>query len=366
MTINEHIINLLFSYDCVIIPGFGGFVARYFPAEIQEGTYMFRPPSKRVSFNARLKENDGLLAHYISQKEGISYHEAMQTIEISVRAWNRILESGNKISLDGIGKIYQDSEGNLQFTPSLEANFLTSAYGLGLFRSPAVSAESMIVQSIRQQAQVEGQVYEHRNAGYFISNLLSTVKVASVVLIVGSVFYLAVDNSNLFKKSQTDSFSYIGFSTFTDSTEFSEQSGNATPNDKVDLRNTEVASLDFEPQSSKVFFNSDGSADLLPSQRYEDNYPVVQTEATAPDDSDGRAQVQVSNPKGDIKISAGVFAVEDNALKRKQQIADLSMTPEIEPVGKFFRVIVRCNKNEVDQILLRIKESVASDAFVIK
>lgn len=366
MTINEHIINLLFSYDCVIIPGFGGFVARYFPAEIQEGTYMFRPPSKRVSFNARLKENDGLLAHYISQKEGISYHEAVQTIEISVRAWNRILESGNKISLDGIGKIYLDSEGNLQFTPSLEANFLTSAYGLGLFRSPAISAESVIVQSIRQQAQLEGQVYEHRDAGYFISNFFSTVKVASVILVVGSVFYLAVDNSNLFKKSQTDSFSYIGFSALTDSSETPQYSGNATVTDKVDFNKAEVTALDFDPPTPKMLPDLDISTDLPPTGRDQAISPSINPEKTVQNDSPSDVQLQVSDLKDDIKISIGLFGVEDNALQRKRQIENLSLTPEIEPMGKFFRVIVRCNKNEVDQILQQIRQSVASDAFVMK
>lgn len=360
MTINEHIINLLYSYDCVIIPGFGGFVARYFPAEIQDGTYMFRPPSKRVSFNARLKENDGLLAHYLSQKEGISYQEAMQTIEISVRAWNRILESGNKISLEGIGKIYLDSEGNLQFTPSLEANFLTSSYGLGLFRSPAISAESMIVQSIRQQAQLEGKVYEHRNAGYFISNLITTVKVASVILVVGSVFYLAVDSSSLFKKSQTDSFSYIGFSAVTDSTSSQEASDTVMGTD-TSIMTDKNTSVDITSEIPGILAEPQDKSPEKVVPTSESEHPQSLVNNTSKEAN----EFHNSNRDKLVKISVGVFSVEANALQRKSQVISLEIPSDIEPSGNYLRVIALCKKDEVNQILQRIKDSIAPDAYVM-
>lgn len=366
MTINDHLKTLLYSYDCVIIPGFGGFVARYFPAEIQEGTYIFRPPSKRISFNARLKENDGLLAHFISQKEGISYHEAVQMIEINVRAWNRILESGNKISLEGIGKIYTDSEGNLQFTPSLEANFLTTSYGLGLFRSPAITDESIIAQSIKQQALLEGKVYENRNASYFMSNIISALRVASVILVVGSVFYLAIDNSKLFKKSETDSFSYIGFGAMIDSNVHTEPSGIESKDDKSNLRETE--------RTSDTTLNNPMPSDdqmVSSAQRFTPGeiLPIRTTESSA--EVSKVSQKTAENPITDredlVKISVGVFGVEANAMNLRRELSQLlNISADIESTGKFLRVVALCNKNEADQILLRIKESVAPDAFVMK
>ncbi|GCD77115.1 cell division protein [Thermaurantimonas aggregans] len=358
MTINEHIINLLYSYDCVIIPGFGGFVARYFPAEIQEGTYMFRPPSKRISFNARLKENDGLVAHYISQKEGISYQEALQMLEITVRSWNRILESGNKIILEGIGKIYTDSEGNLQFTPALEANFLTSSYGLAMFRSPAITSESLIAQSIRRQAEAEGKVMESPNAGYFLSNVFHTVKVASVVVVVGSIFYLAIENTQMFKRSKTDSFSYIGF-TVTDSVASTSE----------DLKEEFKVS---EPESTKTTETAQPTEKRTLEEKNEyissAETPSLKEVKSAenPDLSMTSSAVEVTEVREIVKISVGAFSVEANAQNRLKELAAHNINGAIEPSGKLYRVVVACEKKEADVMLQMIKKTVAQDAFVLK
>lgn len=358
MTINEHIIQLLYSYDCVIIPNFGGFVARYFPAEIQEGTYMFRPPSKRISFNARLKENDGLVAHYISQKEGISYQEAVQMIEISVRAWYRILESGNKITLEGIGKIYSDSEGNLQFTPSLEANFLTSSYGFGLFRSPAITEESMITQSIRKQAEIEGKIVEHRNIAYFMNNLLQTVKVASIILVVGSVFYLAIDNSKIFTKSQNDSFSYIGFTAIQDSA--------------VDFQavSPETDNLGSEPYESMHEQPETPSAknDIPKQEETSQANTVTKTEEIKSPEVLPTAKSTSAQPVASVdmvEISTGAFGIEANAQRRAQELMQHSIPSDIIKSGKLYRVVVRSERKDADALLMQIKETVAPDAFVL-
>ncbi|NLA48282.1 MAG: hypothetical protein GX876_02335, partial [Bacteroidales bacterium] len=62
MDITSFIRELLFSHDCVIVPGFGGFVGNYAPARIDRATSTFYPPSKQISFNRNLRNNDGLLA----------------------------------------------------------------------------------------------------------------------------------------------------------------------------------------------------------------------------------------------------------------------------------------------------------------
>ena len=59
MSIFKHIVDLLYNNDCVILPGFGAFVLKNKSA-FRKGDEFF-PPSKYVSFNSMLKENDGLL-----------------------------------------------------------------------------------------------------------------------------------------------------------------------------------------------------------------------------------------------------------------------------------------------------------------
>ena len=67
MQLSQYISNLLYRYDCVVVPEFGAFLAHKIPAKIQENKNSFYPPSKRLSFNAQLQINDGVLANHISE-----------------------------------------------------------------------------------------------------------------------------------------------------------------------------------------------------------------------------------------------------------------------------------------------------------
>ena len=57
----QHIEVLLLENDCVIVPGFGGFVAHYAPATHVKEENLFLPPTRTIGFNPQLKLNDGVL-----------------------------------------------------------------------------------------------------------------------------------------------------------------------------------------------------------------------------------------------------------------------------------------------------------------
>jgi hypothetical protein len=143
MNHNKYIIELLFEYDCVIIPGFGGFIGNYTPARIQTSYHTFFPPFKSLLFNTNLKQNDGLLAVRISQGEKISYADALLSIGSLVNSWHKQLNSGLTVEIDHIGKLYRDKEGNLQFEQDRDVNFLRESYGLSSFISPAIKRQGV-------------------------------------------------------------------------------------------------------------------------------------------------------------------------------------------------------------------------------
>ena len=62
--IDNYICELLYDHDCVIIPGLGGFIANFEPARIIRKQHTIMPPSKKIAFNGKLKNNDGLLADF--------------------------------------------------------------------------------------------------------------------------------------------------------------------------------------------------------------------------------------------------------------------------------------------------------------
>ncbi|MCX6268123.1 MAG: hypothetical protein NTW16_12315, partial [Bacteroidetes bacterium] len=79
MDIRNCIADLLSLHDCVIIPGFGGFIGNYSPARIDQVNHTFHPPTKELLFNVNLKQNDGLLASAIAASWMISYADACKT-----------------------------------------------------------------------------------------------------------------------------------------------------------------------------------------------------------------------------------------------------------------------------------------------
>ena len=129
MILENYINDLLYRYDCVIVPNFGGFIANKISATLNESTHVFCPPTKQIGFNANLKHNDGLLANYISSVEGISFEKANSFIDTAVFNWLNSLENG-VVEVASIGELSYNTEKQLVFEPNSITNFLTDSFGL--------------------------------------------------------------------------------------------------------------------------------------------------------------------------------------------------------------------------------------------
>lgn len=127
--IEEHIYELLFIHDCVTLPTFGGFVGQYTTSQFNEKLNSFAPPSKNLSFNKHLKNDDGLLTHDVANSQNISYTEASETIKQYVLTLKRELEDNKRIEINKIGTLFLDKEGAIKFISS-STNFSTKNFGL--------------------------------------------------------------------------------------------------------------------------------------------------------------------------------------------------------------------------------------------
>jgi nucleoid DNA-binding protein len=126
--------ELLFGHDCVIVPGFGGFIGNYTPARIDKSNGTFYPPVKQISFNRNLNHNDGLLVGRISSSLKINYGDARTLVEEFVAGLRKNLEKGEKVVFDNIGSFVNNHEGNVQFEPDRNTNYHLDSYGLEPFQ----------------------------------------------------------------------------------------------------------------------------------------------------------------------------------------------------------------------------------------
>ena len=136
-----HLISeLLYKHDCVIVPHFGGFVARNYSSSFSKGNHLLFPPTKQIIFNKNLVHNDGLLISAFMEKNAASFEEATKTIEDYKHYIQSLLSAKKRFELDSIGLLYIDAENSLRFEAKTDLNFLFESYGF----EPVIANELVI------------------------------------------------------------------------------------------------------------------------------------------------------------------------------------------------------------------------------
>ena len=136
----QHIETLLLENDCVIVPGFGGFVAHYSPATRVKEENIFLPPTRTIGFNPQLKLNDGVLVQSYMSAYDTSFADASLIVEKEVNEFIGLLHEEGKAHLDNIGEIHYNIYGNYEFVPYDYKITTPSLYGLDSFEIHELSA----------------------------------------------------------------------------------------------------------------------------------------------------------------------------------------------------------------------------------
>ena len=129
-TIEHYISNLLYLHDCVIIPGFGGFVGNKKSAYIHPVSGIIYPPSKELLFNKNLTQNDGLLATHIAKQENIDLSETSSLIEDFVQSIQTELNSRSAFKLQKVGTFTKGKEENISFLQDKNQNYNLASFGM--------------------------------------------------------------------------------------------------------------------------------------------------------------------------------------------------------------------------------------------
>lgn len=135
----QHIEALLLENDCVIVPGFGGFVAYYSPATHVKEEFFFLPPARTIGFNPQLKLNDGVLVQSYMSAYDTSFADASRIVEKEVNEFISLLHEEGKAQLDNIGEIHYNIYGNYEFVPYDHRITTPSLYGLDSFEMHELS-----------------------------------------------------------------------------------------------------------------------------------------------------------------------------------------------------------------------------------
>lgn len=142
MEVFNHIKQLLYRYECVILPGFGAFITRNHSAAIQsDGTLI--PPGKTVFFNRQLQANDGLLAHHYALTNGITYALALEKIRLFSASLLQDLSQTTTVDCQPLGHFEVQEDGALHFKSSEHMNLAAQSFGLApVLINPVIREET--------------------------------------------------------------------------------------------------------------------------------------------------------------------------------------------------------------------------------
>ena len=130
LTIAESISDLLSQNDFVIVPGLGAFVREMGSANVNVITHQFCQPSAKLSFDAGRREDNDLLASYLSSVNNVSIEEARKLVLIFVNDCFSDLKAGRAVDLPGLGTLSFDSLQEIDFVQDESVNHNPDAFGL--------------------------------------------------------------------------------------------------------------------------------------------------------------------------------------------------------------------------------------------
>jgi nucleoid DNA-binding protein len=130
MRVEDYIKQLLYRYECVIVPGFGAFVTQFNSTKYLEKSHMFVPPARTITFNKSIQNHDGLLAETIAKGESMDFESAKHKIHLFVKDFKSALKINRELEISQLGVFYLDDEEKLSFEPQTNTNYFVDAFGL--------------------------------------------------------------------------------------------------------------------------------------------------------------------------------------------------------------------------------------------
>ncbi len=195
MGVEHYLGQLLYRYNCVVVPGFGAFLAQKRSAMLDEASNTFYPPSKTIAFNGQLIANDGLLVSYMADSEKTDYDTMLQGVEETANNWKAQMRSGERLLFSDIGELWFNNEGNIQFQPSKQHNFLPSSFGLAPVKTAPVVREVLKTQVNALEEQTPILITPEKREAYSFRPYLKYAAIFLLAVSTGFTGYRAYQNS---------------------------------------------------------------------------------------------------------------------------------------------------------------------------
>ncbi len=203
INLDKYIRELLLQHDCVILPGLGGFIANYKPAEFDGSQKTVLPPSRQILFNPNLVHNDGLLFAHISKETDYGYKEVQAIAEVYFKTIKYEVGKGLKFTIEDLGYFFFNKARKIEFSQETTDNLLIASYGLSYLNYKEFDRTAGRTAKTYQAVDDTNPVVRQRRIRRWIYTGAAACLLASMILIPVKMGYL---NLSSFDLSPVDSF----------------------------------------------------------------------------------------------------------------------------------------------------------------
>ena len=305
-SLEDILIELLQKHECVVVPAFGGFIAKQKSAFVDFESGLIHPPFREIGFNIQLRSNDGLLVNQFATEYQLEYTASLDAVGQQVATWNEALRQGKQVSIPKIGNFKKDLEGNIQFEQDRSFNLLMSAYGLELVGF--IPTKPLVIEGAKE-----------------VKNNRQLWKYAAVAAIAIPIAFYSIWIPVKTPALESGMFSYQDFNPF------KTQNENSYTETQIDLPRIEHISIETT---------------------YRDAYELHVNPKVAPNDP----TITLIEPHVMYCI-AGCFSSEENASRLVQKLEGLGFNCSVLHEGSLYKVSLGHGFSEesVDSILNKAK-----------
>ena len=334
--------DLLVHHNCVIIPEFGGFIAKRVSSQIDYEKGIISPPSKHLLFNRFLTADDGLLISSFVQSEGEDYDAVKTKISNIVSALDKKLSNGEELTFKHIGTLKRSENGNYVFKQDRTFNMLADAYGLS--ELDFVSAQEVKEELVEEESifisdnDHINSISETKNRSFGVKKILRYAAVACILPLAFYSFWIPF---------KSDFFS-SGLISVDDLNPFyTKEEGKYEPKPSkhiitIEKTSTHTNNAVQNPEADKI------EELIVP----EEEAIVVEKNLSSNEVSSPESNKVPYNKQ----YIVGCFAVKENALNYKNKIEGDGFTPTISKSGKLYRVSmgITYSKEEYDRLIATV------------
>ena len=194
--LSRHIEILLLENDCVIVPGFGGFIAHHSNARRVEEENLFLPPIRTIGFNPQLVINDGLLVQSYMKAYDTDFADASKRVDNAIEELKHSLHKNGEFDIHGVGRLTVGMNSVYEFRPNEDGLLSPGLYGLSSF---TIGSLNTGVQNERKEVSEKKhseKVYEIKISRTFIRH---TAAAAAAII---AFFFLSVPAENTYVEEE--------------------------------------------------------------------------------------------------------------------------------------------------------------------